>query len=107
MVEEGATGRTPVVRQIGADDVECARVRNSFRTFDCRACQCFNQEDKLRIFAVIERCPGGVAEFYHHVQSIASRLFGDARGVSKIGAQLLPEDRLEQGYMSKSWPQSL
>merc|ERR1712232_863443 len=40
---------TPIIRIIGADEEQRARVQESWTSFDAKACNCFNESDKTRI----------------------------------------------------------
>lgn len=75
ILEEDESRLAPIVLTIGSDDNEHERVRNSFRTFDATACECFAEEDKKRMLAVVECCPGGVQGFNSHVRVLATQLF--------------------------------
>ena len=90
MTEEDLTRKAPTVLTIGEDDTAHALVRNSFRDFESEFCDCYNQSDKARIFAVIARYPDGVTEFNRHVKIIASNLFGEARMKSKALRHVAP-----------------
>lgn len=76
MLVEDATRKAPIVLTIGADDNEHEHVRHAWRHFDAAACECFDEEDKKRIFAVVECFPGGVPEFNSHVKILAASCFG-------------------------------
>lgn len=67
--------RMPIVLTIGSDDDEHARVVDGWRHFDAAASECFDEEDKKRIFAIVERFPGGIQAFNSHVKILATSLF--------------------------------
>merc|ERR1712232_407209 len=69
LVEDPRRG-APVVYTIAANDDEHELVRASWKTFDAKASQCFDQRDKARIMAVIERHPDGVIGFNRHVKDL-------------------------------------
>ena len=74
--------KAPIVLTIGNDDAEHALIRESWRLFDAAACQCHDEADKRRIFSIIERCPGGVHAFNHHVKLLTSEMWGSAQRIS-------------------------
>ena len=62
----------PILLTLGDDENEHERVRESWDKFDAAACQCFNAEDKTRMFAVIERHPGGIQGFNAGVKDMVA-----------------------------------
>ena len=64
----------PTIIIIGADNAQRERARANWRSFDVLGRQCFVEEDKTRILAVVEHHPGGVQGFNIHVQALASAL---------------------------------
>ena len=83
MTEEDETRAGPTIITIGANDAEHSTARFSWRNFDAAVCECFNQDDKARIFAVVEGYPGGVSEFNRYVKAIALNIFGEGRRFSE------------------------
>ena len=79
MFVEDESIEAPIVITLGADDREHERVRKGWRGFDAAACECFDPEDKKRIFAVVGQHQGGVQGFNAHVRDIATNLFGSSR----------------------------
>jgi len=68
------TRKAPIFLTIGADDDERERVRNGFQHFEAAAAECFHEEDKKRIFAVIARYPDGVDGFNRRVRTLSAQL---------------------------------
>ena len=84
MTEEDETrGAGPTIITIGANDAEHRTARSSWRSFDAASCQCVNPDDKTRIFAIVERYPGGVSEFNRYVKAIAFNTFGEWSCISQ------------------------
>merc|ERR1712216_926080 len=79
MYMEDDARELPTIIMIGCDDAERVRVRKTWHDFDVAECECFKEEDKTRIMAVIERHPGGVCHFNRHVTAIADLLLGSWR----------------------------
>ena len=69
----------PIPLTLGEDEDERERVHKNWRTFDAAACQCFMEQDKTRMLAVIERHPGGVHGFNASVKHMAADLLGHVR----------------------------
>ena len=76
MTEEDETRARPTIITLGANNAEHRTARLSWRIFVAAACECFNQDDKARIFAIVERYPGGVSEFNRNVKATAFNIFG-------------------------------
>merc|ERR1712039_1013022 len=74
MAEDEST-QAPAIHCLGENNQENDAIRRAWRTFDASVCECFNDADKQRILAVIERYPGGVSAFSKHVQGLAEGLF--------------------------------
>jgi hypothetical protein len=94
MLAEDESAKKPVILTIGADSDELENVREQWRSFDATACQCFNEDDKRRIFAVIESHPGGVQGFNDHVKILAASLLERTSRKSTelaVSIQILPE----------------
>merc|ERR1712217_291192 len=75
MLTEDEPTQLPIVKVLGADEQERARVRNAWNLFDASVCECVSDFDKKRIFAVIDRYPGGVKAFSEHIQALARHVF--------------------------------
>lgn len=65
----------PYILPLGRDEQDRAQVLARWQHFDASQCQCFDQNDKERIFSIIRTFPGGVTEFNEHVKKVASQLF--------------------------------
>ena len=68
------TMKAPIILTIGPNDEEHALVRDGWTNFDAAACECFDQNDKKLIFAVVEHHPGGAEAFNRHVRGLAIEL---------------------------------
>jgi hypothetical protein len=92
MVQQDESRVAPVVITIGANSDELALVRKGFTQFDAAACECFDPEDKKRIFTVIERFPGGAHDFNSYVKVTATALCRDVRRLdaSKCSLSISP-----------------
>ena len=82
MLVDDNTLKAPNVLTIGANDEEHALVREGWTTFDAAAFECFDNNDKKRIIAVVENHPGGVEAFNDHVRDLATKLFAVSRALS-------------------------
>ena len=83
MLVDDKTQKAPIILTMGANDEEHALVRNGWVNFDAAACQCFNPDDKLRIFVIVENHPGGVEAFNKHIRAVATDLFKEGRRACK------------------------
>eukprot|EP00927_Polykrikos_kofoidii_P059356 TRINITY_DN5451_c1_g1_i6.p1 TRINITY_DN5451_c1_g1~~TRINITY_DN5451_c1_g1_i6.p1 ORF type:complete len:585 (+),score=57.01 TRINITY_DN5451_c1_g1_i6:66-1820(+) len=61
MLAEDETRHLPVILPLCSSDDECRSVKEAWRSFDATKCECFVEEDKVRIMGVIESIPQGAS----------------------------------------------
>jgi hypothetical protein len=89
LVDDETDSNAPVVLTMGASEDEHARVREGWANFDAGQCECFDQNDKKRILAVVDEHPCGVEAFNSHVRLLATELFAASRA-SRAQSQSAP-----------------
>lgn len=83
MMDEDSSRKPPEIILLMDDQDELRRIAGLWLRFDILNCECFRQEDKVRILGIIERYPGGSRSFNQSIQQLASRLWN-----AQVGADL-------------------
>jgi len=66
--------KAPIIRTISMSQDEESRVRRAWTEFDAAKCNCFKEEDKIRIMRIVNAYPGGVSRFNNYIKNITAKL---------------------------------
>eukprot|EP00931_Biecheleriopsis_adriatica_P020491 TRINITY_DN13679_c0_g2_i4.p1 TRINITY_DN13679_c0_g2~~TRINITY_DN13679_c0_g2_i4.p1 ORF type:complete len:632 (+),score=57.97 TRINITY_DN13679_c0_g2_i4:82-1977(+) len=64
----------PTIVVLGEDEAQRKAVKQEWRSFEARSCNCFKPSDKERIMAVIEASDGGIDRFNQYVREYAKAI---------------------------------